>query len=181
MNYNVYMVEYKGEKYPTREIELEPYIENSGVVRIADVELWNAIKEDCESGLQDAEDMDNEIYYYTDSGFLASIPTDTEIIYSVLRGEYWDDDFKDEWWYSLMRNATFEINLMHERGEINCNIESYECSGRYSVYGYTDGMQHSLYEGKDARMAAMAAISALTTIRLMNHSFWSVTEGRVSL
>lgn len=181
MNNDVYMVEYKGEKFPTREIEIEPYIEGMGVVTIADYELWKAIEDDCRNGDSRATAIDNGIFYYCNSGMVASNPSDTELIYSVLMGMHNEDEFTDDWWYNLMRNATFEIAQMHESGEINCNVEGYECGGDYSVYGYRDGVNHSLYEGKSAKMAAMAAMSAITTIRLMNYPYWSITEGKSTL
>jgi hypothetical protein len=47
------------------------------------------------------------------------------------------------------------------------NCEGYECGGRYSVYAYNGKCNHSLYEGKSAKQAAITMVNVLTTIRLM--------------
>ena len=60
-----------------------------------------------------------------------------------------------------------QFALMHESGRINVNCEGYECGGRYSVYAYNGKANHSLYEGKSAKQAAIAMVNALTMIRLM--------------
>ena len=49
-------------------------------LKIADFELWEAIsnENDEPKGLEE-EDIDNEIFYYCDSGFIASHPTLEEV------------------------------------------------------------------------------------------------------
>lgn len=75
-------IEYKGVQYPVRlvylmNVEFHGQCENA---YIADVELWAAIESDCDAGVREAIDIDNDIYFYCDSGFIASEPTDDEII-----------------------------------------------------------------------------------------------------
>ena len=78
-----YFEEWNGKKYPVR---LVPVDENCGVgspIAVADYELWSAIKYDCDhedsKKHSEAVDLDNEIYYYCDSCFIASDPSDEEI------------------------------------------------------------------------------------------------------
>lgn len=75
-------INYKGINYHTIEIALSKVsdIESNEVVTIADYELWAAIEGDCEFGNQEAVCIDNEIYFYCDSGFIASNPTENEVI-----------------------------------------------------------------------------------------------------
>lgn len=75
-------IEYKGVQYPVRlvylmNVEFHGQCENA---HIADYELWAAIKDDYDDGVEEAIEIDNDIYYYCDSGFIASEPTDDEII-----------------------------------------------------------------------------------------------------
>ena len=74
-----YYEEWKGEIFPTRYVWLP---ENMGgyKVKVADYELWVAVAEYYERGDRDAIDLDNTIYFYCDSGFIANDPTDEEII-----------------------------------------------------------------------------------------------------
>lgn len=77
-------IEYNGRKFPYRDIaasRLNP--ESSGMVKIADYELWLAILADYEEGLYEDQDVDNSIFFYCDSGFIANDPTDEEIIEHV--------------------------------------------------------------------------------------------------
>ena len=163
---NKYSVKYGGVEYPTREIEFEQYINGCGVICVADVELSNAIES---KGFdKEGTQIDNGIYFYCDSGFIASDPTDAEIAYHVLCGEIGEENITDEQWYYLMRDATFEVGLRYESGEINMNCESYECGGDYSVYEYRSGeVNRKLYYGKSARMAAMVAMAVSGTINIM--------------
>lgn len=75
-------VNYKGVKYPTIEISLSKVsdIESDEIVSIADYELWAAIEDDYENGVKDAVWLDDKIYYYCESGFIASNPTEDEVI-----------------------------------------------------------------------------------------------------
>lgn len=76
------LIEYNGIKYPTIEISLSKVsdIESDEIVTIADYELWAAIEDDYEDGDKDAVWLDDKIYYYCDSGFIASNPTEDEVI-----------------------------------------------------------------------------------------------------
>lgn len=47
---------------------------------IADVELYNTIESDYDNGSREAMDIDCDIYYYCDSGFIASNPSEEKII-----------------------------------------------------------------------------------------------------
>lgn len=75
-------INYKGTDYPVIEIELSKISnENSNeIVIIADYELFKDIEEDYENNNQEAINIDNMIYFYCDSGFIASNKTEKEII-----------------------------------------------------------------------------------------------------
>ena len=75
-------INYKGNDYPTIEIALSNVsnIESNELVTIADYELWAAIEDDYENGDKEAVWIDNNVYFYCDSGFIASNPTESEII-----------------------------------------------------------------------------------------------------
>ena len=75
-------IEYDGVKYPTIEIPLSKVsdIDSDEIVTIADYELWAAIEGDYENGVKDAVWLDDEVYYYCDNGFIASNPTEDEVI-----------------------------------------------------------------------------------------------------
>ena len=75
-------IRYKGIDYPTIEISLSKVsdIESDGIVTIADYELWAAIEDDYEEGDKEAIWIDNNVYFYCDSGFIASNPTESEVI-----------------------------------------------------------------------------------------------------
>lgn len=73
---------YNGVEYPTISIELNKISECMGtyLVTIADVELWNAIKDGYENDSDIEVSIDNSIYYYCDSGFIASNPSEEQVI-----------------------------------------------------------------------------------------------------
>ena len=75
-------INYKGIDYPTIEIALSKVsnIESNELVTIADYELWVAIEDDYEDGDKEAVWIDNNVYFYCDSGFIASNPTESEVI-----------------------------------------------------------------------------------------------------
>ena len=75
-------INYKGNDYPTIEIALSNVsnIESNELVTIADYELWAAIEDDYEDGDKEAVWIDNKVYFYCDSGFIASNPTESEVI-----------------------------------------------------------------------------------------------------
>ena len=75
-------INYKGIDYPTIEIALSKVsdIESNELVTITDYELWAAIEDDYRNGDEEALWIDNNVYFYCDSGFIASNPTESEII-----------------------------------------------------------------------------------------------------
>lgn len=80
------IITYKGVDYPVIEIArnlIDREWENadsSFTYLIADIELWFALEEDYENGDTMAIGIDNSIFYYCDSGFVASEPTEEEVI-----------------------------------------------------------------------------------------------------
>lgn len=80
------IITYKGVDYPVIEIArnlIDSEWENadsSCTYLIADIELWFALEEDYENGDTMAIGIDNSIFYYCDSGFVASEPTEEEVI-----------------------------------------------------------------------------------------------------
>lgn len=73
-----YFEEWDGKKFPVREVELPEEL-GGFVANVAGYELWRSIEayyllDD------DARSIDNSIYYYCDSGFIESDPTDEEIV-----------------------------------------------------------------------------------------------------
>lgn len=75
-------INYKGIDYPTIEIQLSKVsdIESDEIVTIADCELWVAIEDDYYNDDKEAVWLDDKIYFYCDSGFIASNPTESEVI-----------------------------------------------------------------------------------------------------
>ena len=75
-------INYKGIDYPTIEIALSKVsdIESNKLVTITDYELWAAIEDNYEDGDKEAVWIDNNVYFYCDSGFIASNPTESEVI-----------------------------------------------------------------------------------------------------
>ena len=57
-------------------------------IKVADYELWAAIEDDYENESSarhsEAVGIDNDIYFYCDSGFIASDPTDEQIIEELI-------------------------------------------------------------------------------------------------
>ena len=163
-----YFETYNGIEYPIREVDLSPILEGYGVERIADSNLSKVLAESTEDfSIEDADatELDNSIYCYLDSGLIESDPTDAEILLAIIRQE--GEEQTDQQWYNLMRLADAEISQMYEGKRINMNCEGYECGGDYSVYAYNGRCNHSLYEGKSAKVAAITMVNVLTTIRLM--------------
>lgn len=74
-------IKYKGKKYPTLTFDGSLIGEDGlGKITIADYELSKAIEQDCENGDIDALNIDSEIYYFCDSGFVASHPSEEKVI-----------------------------------------------------------------------------------------------------
>ena len=77
---------YKGIEYTVIEIAQNlvdsewRYTCSSFTYIITDIELWFAIKKDYENDNSTAVEIDNSIFYYCDSGFVASKPTEEDVI-----------------------------------------------------------------------------------------------------
>ena len=80
---NKYYEEWNGKMFPVREIQLPEEL-GGFETKVADIELWFAIEYACdhESHVRHSEavDLDREIYFYCDYGFIASDPTDKKIV-----------------------------------------------------------------------------------------------------
>ena len=80
------IITYKGVDYPVIEIArnlIDSEWENTDSslsYTIADNELWSAIEKDYEDNNSMAIEIDNLIFYYCDNGFVASEPTEEEVI-----------------------------------------------------------------------------------------------------
>lgn len=79
-----YFEEWYGKKYPVRVVPVDETVVGFSPIKVADHELWAAIEyaydhEDCDLH-EEAVALDNEIYYYCKSGFIASDPSDEKII-----------------------------------------------------------------------------------------------------
>ena len=84
---NEYFEEWDGKKFPVREVMFEVCDGMETVVKVADVDLWDAIEEDYNNGNSDAHALDDDIYFYCDYGFIASNPTDEDIVeYLIYNG-----------------------------------------------------------------------------------------------
>jgi hypothetical protein len=83
---NKYFEEWNGKKFPVREIQLPEELGGYDAY-FADIDLWNAIENDYNNGNSEAHALDNYIYFYLDSGFIASDPTDEEIVEYLI--EHW--------------------------------------------------------------------------------------------
>ena len=165
-----HFIEYMGNRYAARVVDLSDWCEGYGKETIADCDLSDAFPNDAltECDDQDVNDIDAEVFFYCNSGFIASNPTDAEIVLRLLCMCKYNDRNKisDDDWYKLMRLATDEIRQWYADHRINVNCEGYECGGDYSVYVYTDGIRRNLYYGKSAAMAAMAAISVASALNI---------------
>ena len=73
-------VEWKGEKFPVRTLDLPESWDYVNPVNVSDVELWDNIEQDYYNGNKKAVSLDNSIFYYFDCGWLGTDPTDEEII-----------------------------------------------------------------------------------------------------
>ena len=78
-----YYEEWNGKKYPIRLVPVDEVEVGFSPIAVADYDLWTAIEyayehEDSDKH-SEAVALDNEIYYYCDSGFIASDPSDNEI------------------------------------------------------------------------------------------------------
>ena len=78
-----YFEEWDGKKFPVREIRLPEELGGYNA-NVADVDLWDAIENaydvEYHPNHKEAVGIDDDIYYYCDYGFIASDPTDEEIV-----------------------------------------------------------------------------------------------------
>ena len=82
-----YYEEWDGKKFPVVEVMFEVCDGMETMVKVADVDLWDAIEEDYNNGNSDAHALDDDIYFYCDYGFIASNPTDEDIVeYLIYNG-----------------------------------------------------------------------------------------------
>ena len=81
---NKYYEEWDGKKFPVREVMFNVCDDMETIVKVAGIELWDAIEYAYEHEghpkQKEAISLDNDIYYYCDYGFIASDPTDEEIV-----------------------------------------------------------------------------------------------------
>lgn len=81
-----YFKVWNGKEFPVRVVML-PQELGGYKANVADFELWNAIEDAYYDGDKTANNIDDYIYYYCDSGFIASDPTDEEIIEYLIKHE----------------------------------------------------------------------------------------------
>lgn len=79
-----YFEEWCGTEYVVRVVPVDEVEVGFSPIKVADYELWEAIEnayehEDAEKH-SEAVALDNEIYFYCDSDFIAGDPSDEEII-----------------------------------------------------------------------------------------------------
>ena len=82
---NKYFEEWDGKKFPVREVMFKICDDMETVVKVADIDLWDAIEEDYNNGNSEAHALDNGIYFYCDYGFIANDPTDEEIVEYLIK------------------------------------------------------------------------------------------------
>lgn len=80
-----YFEEVNGKKFPVRVVPVPEEWGCGSPLHIADYELWCAIEwalkyNSDEEKKNELNALDNEIYYYCDSMFIASDPTDEQIV-----------------------------------------------------------------------------------------------------
>jgi hypothetical protein len=83
---NKYFEEWDGKKFSVREVMLPEEL-GGFAVKVTDVELYHEYESEYERGDSKAVELDNSIYYFCDSGFIASDPTDKEIIEYLIKHE----------------------------------------------------------------------------------------------
>lgn len=74
-----YYEEWNGKKFPVRTVMLPEEL-GGFEANVADIDLWFAIVDDYYNGNSEADAIDNDIYFYCNSGIIASDPTDEEIV-----------------------------------------------------------------------------------------------------
>ncbi len=76
------LFEYNDKQFPVRSVYIinVEYYGQARWAKFADWELWAEIEDDVNNGVEEAIQIENEIYHFCDSGFIASNPSDNEII-----------------------------------------------------------------------------------------------------
>ena len=84
-----YYEEWDGKKFPVREVMFEVCYGMETVVKVADISLWDAIENaydvEYHPNHKEAVGIDDDIYYYCEYGFIASDPTDEEIVEYLIK------------------------------------------------------------------------------------------------
>lgn len=84
-----YFEEWDGKKFPVREVMFNVCDNMETIVKVADLSLWDAIEYACEHEghpkRREAIELNNDIYFYCDYGFIASDPTDEEIVEYLIK------------------------------------------------------------------------------------------------
>ena len=80
-----YFEEWNGKKCPVRTVVFPIQEGFETPINVADVDLWDAIDKDHDNGNSEAHALDNDIYFYCDYGFIASDPTDEEIVEYLIK------------------------------------------------------------------------------------------------
>ena len=86
---NKYYEEWDGKKFPVREVMFEVCEGMETMVKVADISLWDAIENaydvEYHPNHKEAVGIDDDIYFYCDYGFIASNPTDEEIVEYLIK------------------------------------------------------------------------------------------------
>ena len=79
-----YYEEWDGKKFPVRTVVFPIQEGFDTPINVADISLWDAIENAYDvkyhPNHKEAVGIDDDIYYYCDYGFIASDPTDEEIV-----------------------------------------------------------------------------------------------------
>ena len=82
-----YYIEYRGNKYPYVELSYGKLFNDDTnlnyFVKVADVSLWDAIEEEYNNNDMVANDIDNDIFFYCDYGYIDNC-TEEELIEYLL-------------------------------------------------------------------------------------------------
>lgn len=77
-------IEYKGDFYPCVEVSYNRIYEgndSSRLLKVSEVSLWDAIEEDYFNEEVEAIDLDSEIFFYVEDGFLERCSEEELICY----------------------------------------------------------------------------------------------------